>query len=136
VPEVKCNGCLGCWMTDRTNLLGLTAVAAERLHQARDTRLVLHAQRSHHLVEVRPMIAAVAARAVKDMCVGSRVAVVAAITRDTRAIEVGKGRGQPSTLGCSRGHETVECSDPIRLARRHRSASGSSMERLGRNPRG
>src|SRR5687768_6315963 len=43
-------------LDDRADRVGITAVAAERLHQEGDTRVVFHAQLHHHLVEVRPMI--------------------------------------------------------------------------------
>jgi hypothetical protein len=109
-------------MDDLAARMGITAVATARLHQEGETRLVLHDQRPHHLVEVRPMIAAVAPRDVHDVCIGRLVAGVAAIDMDTGALEGGKGRGQPATLGCSRCHETVAFSDTVGIARLQRSA--------------
>jgi hypothetical protein len=82
-------------LADRTTRVALTAGAAERRHPAGDTRLVRHAPRSPHRLAVRPMSAASASRAGKDGGGGSLVAVVAATTRDTRALEGGHGRGHP-----------------------------------------
>jgi hypothetical protein len=45
---------------DVAKLLAITAIATEGLHQQRDTSLMLHDEIQHDLIEIRPVVAAIA----------------------------------------------------------------------------
>jgi DDE superfamily endonuclease len=79
-------------------LLGITAVTTERLHEERNTSLVLDDQLQHHLVQVRPMIPTIAVGNVHDLVVGGLIAVITAINMETGAIEVREGGARPKRL--------------------------------------
>ena len=98
-------------------VLRITAIATERLHQHRNTGLVFNNQVEHHLVEVRSLIPTIAAGDVNDVLIGLLITVVAAIDMKARAIEVGKAGRQSQALGRSRGNEAVECRHPIGVER-------------------
>ena len=63
------------------NALGITGVATAWWHQEGDTRLVLDHQPLHDLIEVRPMIPAIPASDVHDLCSGVLVTVVASMAK-------------------------------------------------------
>jgi integrase len=94
-------------------LVRLTAMATQRWHQDRNAGLVLDHELQHHVVEVRPMIPAVASGDVHDLRIGLFLPVITAVDVQAGAIEVGKGRGSSQTHGRGGGHETVECRDPV-----------------------
>jgi hypothetical protein len=77
------------------NVLGITAVATERLHHDGNACLMLHHQLQHDLVYVRPMILAVPSGDVHDPFLGLFVAVVASIDMNARAIEMSKAGARP-----------------------------------------
>ena len=86
-------------LTTWPNALPSLTIATERLHQHRDTGLVLHHQLQHHLVEVRPMIPTIALGDVHDLFVRSLSAVITAIDMKARAYRDGVKRGrQAQTL--------------------------------------
>jgi hypothetical protein len=66
----------------------VTAIAAERLHPPGDARLVLNHEFQHHLVQVGPMIPAVALGDVNDPVLWGLGAVVAAIHMKTGCIQM------------------------------------------------
>ena len=70
-------------------------MATQRLHQHRNTSLVLHHQLQHHLVEVGAMIPAIAAGDVHDLFVWSLSAIIPAIDMETRRIEMAERGCQP-----------------------------------------
>ena len=105
-------------------VVGITAVATEWFHQHGDTRLMLHNQRSHDLVEVRAMIPAIAAGDVHDLFHGLFVAIVAPIDMKARALEMGKTGRKAQGLGSRRGQQAVECRSPHRHKECLRPAQG------------
>src|SRR5512132_773706 len=121
---------------DLTKVLHVTAIAAEGLHEQRNTSLVLHNEVQHDLVEVWTMIAAVATRDVNHLCIRLLSTVVAAIDMETGAIEMGKGRCQPEALCGRGGNETVEFRDPIVIEPIQGASQRVIMKMLGINPRG
>ena len=86
-------------MIDLAEVVHITAIATEGLHQHRNASLVFDNQVQHHLVEVRPMIPTVAPGDVNDLLLGLLVTVVAAIDMKTGAIEMGKAWGQGPGAG-------------------------------------
>ena len=80
------------------NVLRITAIATERFHQHRNAGLVFDDQIQHHLVEVGPMIAAIAPGDVNDLFGGLLVTVIAAIDMEAGAIEMGEGGARPKRL--------------------------------------
>jgi hypothetical protein len=89
------------------------AMATEGLHQDRNASLVLDHQLQHPLIQVRPMISAVAAGDVHNLCLGLLLTVLTAVDVKARAIEMHTGRGSSQTFRRGGGNETVECRDPI-----------------------
>jgi hypothetical protein len=83
-------------------------MATEGLHQDRNASLVLDHQLQHHLIQVRPMIPAVAAGEVNTLRLGLLLTVITAVDVNARAIERHKGRGSSQTFRRGGGHETVE----------------------------
>jgi hypothetical protein len=73
-------------------VLRITAIATERLHQHRHTGRVFNKQVEPHLVEIRALLPTRAAGEVNDVLLGLRITVVAAIDMQARAIEVSKSR--------------------------------------------
>src|SRR5215813_5175106 len=102
---------------DLPEVARITGIATERLHQQRDASLMLHHQVQHDLIEIRAMIPAIAASNVNDVGVRLLPTIVAAIDVKAGAIEMGKGRGQPQTLGSRGGNETTEFRHPILIQR-------------------
>ena len=94
-------------------LVRITAIATQRLHQDRNASLVLDKQLQHHVVEVRPMIPAGASGDVHDLRLGLLLTVRTAVDVKAGAIEVGKGRGQSQTLCRGGGNETGEFRDAV-----------------------
>ena len=77
----------------------ITRMATEGWHQDRNTSLMLDHQLQHHVVEVRPMIAAVASGHVNDLRLGLLLTVILSIDVNARALEMGKGGSQAQSLG-------------------------------------
>ena len=121
---------------DVANVLHVAAIAAEGCHEEGKTSLVLHHEVTQDLGEVWTMIAAVATREVHHLCSRLRSPVVAAIDRETGAIEMGKGRGQPQAWRRRGGNETVECRDPIGIEPIQGASQRGIMEMLGIDPGG
>jgi len=97
---------------DLAERFAIATIATERLHQHRNTGLVLHDQLQHDLIEVRAMIPTIAVGDVHDLLVRGLSAVIAAIDMETRRIEVGERGRQPQPLGRRGGNEAVECCQP------------------------
>jgi len=102
---------------DLTEVLRVTAMATEGLHQHGDTGLVCDDQIQHHLVEVRALIPTVAAGDVHDVLLRRLVTVIPAIDMEAGAIEMGARWGKPQALGGRSCNEAVECRYPISLER-------------------
>jgi hypothetical protein len=83
------------------------------LHQDRNASLVLDHQLQHPVIQVRPMIAAVAAGDVKNRRLGLLLTVITAVDVNARAIERHNGRGSSQTFRRGGGHEAVEGRHPI-----------------------
>jgi hypothetical protein len=88
-------------------------MAPAGLHQDRHASLGLDHQLQHHWIQVRPMLAAVAAGAVHNRRLGLLLPVITAVDVNARALEMHKGRGSSQTFRRGGGHETVECRHPI-----------------------
>jgi hypothetical protein len=88
-------------------------MATEGWHQDRNASLVLDHELQHHLMQVRPMISAVAAGDVHNLRLGLLPTVITAVDVNARAIERHKGRGSSQTCRRGGGHEAVECRHPI-----------------------
>jgi hypothetical protein len=99
---------------DLPDIARVPGIAAKRLHQQRDARLLLHHQGQHDLVEVRAMIPARAAGEGHDVGVRRRPTLIAASDMTAGAIEMDNRRGQPQTSGRRGGNETIERCHPIR----------------------
>jgi hypothetical protein len=93
-------------------LLRLTAITTARRPQHGETGVGLDHQLQPPLVQVGPMIPAIALGEVQNPRLGLLVAVRAPVDMDTGAIEMGKARREASALsGCGRT-EAVECCHP------------------------
>ena len=119
----------------RTKVVGITAIAAERLHEDGDPGLVLDDQISHHLVQVGPMIPAVTPGDVHDLRIGLLVAVVAPIDMETGAIERRKARRKTQALSGCGGNEAGEFGDSRGLEGLQSPSEGIIVE-LGRGHTG
>ena len=121
---------------DLATVLHVAAMAAEGGQAEGPTRLV----RPHEVTpdggEVWTMLAAVATRAGHPLGIRRRRTVVAAIARETGAIERGQGRGQPQAWRRRGGHETVECRDPIGIEQIQGASPRVILERRGIAPGG
>ena len=121
---------------DLANGLWVTAMATEGLHEQRHASLVLHHEVTPHLVEVWAMIAAVAPGQVNHRRVRLLSTVVAAIDRETGALEMGTHRGKPEAWRRRGRQKTVECRDAIVIEHLQGAAQRVILEMLGRDPRG
>src|SRR4051812_48887035 len=115
----------------RTKVFCITTVATERFHQHGDAGPVLHHQFQHHLVEVRPMIPAVATRDMDDLLSRFRLTVIASIEMKTGAIEVSKARRQAQPFSGGGGYQTVEFGHPVGIERIQGPAQGIIIEMRG-----
>ena len=102
---------------DLAEVVRVTTIPTEGLHQHGNTGLVFDHQVQHHLVEVRALIPTVAAGDVNDVLLWLLVTVVTAIDMEARTIEMGKRGGQAQTLGRRGGNEAVECGHPSGIQR-------------------
>ena len=114
-------------------LLGITAIATERLHQDRDTGLMLHDQLQDDLVQVGAMIPTIAVGNVHDLLGGGLLAVIATIDMETRRIEMGEGRRQPQTPSRRGGNEAAELGQPRLVQRIEGASEGVIIEMTGLN---
>jgi hypothetical protein len=89
-------------------------IAAKRLQQQRDARLLLHPQGQHDWVEVRAMIPAIAAGEGHAVGVRRRPTLIAASDMQAGAIELDNRRGPPQTSGRRGGNEPRERCHPRR----------------------
>src|SRR4029453_2266523 len=97
---------------DLAKRFAILTIATQGLHQHRDTSLVLHHQRQHHLVQVRAMIPTLAVGDVHDLFVRRLRAVRAAIDMKTRRIEMAARARQPQPRSRRGGDEAVEFRHP------------------------
>jgi hypothetical protein len=118
---------------DLANVFGLTALATEGLHQYRATGLMLHHQRSHPLLAIRPMLTAVAAGDLDDVLARVFLAVLATIARETGRIARGQAWRQAQPLRGGGGHETVACRHPSGIEGLEGASQGLIVEMLGVN---
>jgi len=100
-------------LDDLPKLWHITAMATEGWHQDRHASLVLDHELQHHVIQVRPMISAVAAGEVHHLRLGLLLTVITAVDVNARALERHTGRGSSPTFGRGGGHEAVECRHPI-----------------------
>jgi hypothetical protein len=100
-------------LDDRPKLFHITAMATEGLHQDRKASLMLANELQHPLMQVRPMLSAVAAGAVHHRRLGLLLTVIAAVDVTARAIERHNGRGSSQAFRRGGGNEAVECRHPI-----------------------
>ena len=77
----------------RPKVAGVVGIATQGLHQHRNARLVLHDQIQHDLVQIWPIISAVALREVNHMRFRLLRTIVAAIHMETGALEMRKRGG-------------------------------------------
>lgn len=84
---------------DLTEVVRVTPIPTEGLHQHGNASLVFDKQVEHHLLEVRALIPTVAAGNVHDMLIGLLMAVVAAIDMQARAIKVSNSRSAVCSTG-------------------------------------
>jgi hypothetical protein len=94
------------------SLGSITPMPIEGLHQHRNAGVVFDHSVQHHLVEIRALIATIAAGEVHDGRLGLLVTVVAPIDMKARTIEMGKAGRKAQALGSSRGNEAVEFRHP------------------------
>jgi hypothetical protein len=116
---------------DLPKVTRITGIATEGLHQHGNPRLVFHNQVEHHVVEVGPMIAAVASRDMNDLFIRLLAPVVAPIDMEAGAIEMGQGRCQPEALSGRDRNETVEVCHASRIERVQGASQRIIMERAG-----
>ena len=121
---------------DRPNVTASTGSAPEGRHHHGNPRVVGHHHVQPHVVQVRPRIAAVAARAMQDRCVRRPAPVVAPIDVEPGAIKMGHGRRQPEALHGRDCQATVERCHARRLARVHGASQRLIRERLSGDPGG
>src|SRR5687768_11347717 len=96
-------------------LAAIVRIAAEGFHQHGDTGLVFDEQLQHHLIEVRPMITAIAWGDRNDRCLWLRRTVIAPIDMEARGVEMGKpGRHAQTVRGFSRD-TTIKWGDARRV---------------------
>ena len=80
---------------DLPKVARITAIATERFHQQRNASLMFHHQVQHDLVEVRAMIAAIAAGDVNDVGLRAPPHYYSGHRRGSWCYRDGKGRGKP-----------------------------------------
>jgi hypothetical protein len=116
---------------DLPKVTRITGIATEGLHQHGNPRLVFHNQVEHHVVEVGPMIAAVASRDMNDLFIRLLATVVAPIDMEAGAIQMGQGRCQPEALSGRDRNETVEVCHASRIERVQGASQRIIMEMPG-----
>ena len=114
-------------------LVRITASATQRFPQERNASLVLDDQLQHDLIQIGPMIPAVALGDVHNLGVRGRIAVLATITMKARTVEMGKAGRKAQTLGGRRRYETVEFRYPVVLEGIQGTSEGIIVELCGGN---
>jgi hypothetical protein len=114
-------------------LVRITASATQRFPQERNASLVLDDQLQHALMQIGPMIPAVALGDVHNLGVRGRIAVLATITMKARTVEMGKAGRKAQTLGGRRRYETVEFRYPVVLEGIQGTSEGIIVELCGGN---
>src|SRR5215475_9228306 len=99
---------MGC--DELAEVLRVTTIPTEGLHEHGDAGLVFDTQVQYHLVEVRSLIPTVAPGDINDVRIRLLVTIVAPVDMKTGAIEMGKAGRQSQALRRGRGHEAVEFS--------------------------
>jgi hypothetical protein len=97
---------------DLAELVPITPIPTEGLHQQRHTGVVFDHQVQHHVVEVRALIPTGAAGDMHDVLIGLLITLVAAVDRKTRASEMRKAGRKSQALDSGRGNEAGECRPP------------------------
>jgi hypothetical protein len=97
---------------DLAEVVRVTTIATEGLHQHGDIGLVFDYQVQHDLVKVRALSPTVAVGDMNDVLLRLLVTILAAINMEARAIEVGKAGRQSQALGSGRGNEAGEFGHP------------------------
>src|SRR5262249_29839515 len=120
---------------DLAEVMRVTTIATEGLHQHGDTGLVFDYQVQHHLVEVRTLVSTVAAGDVNDVLLRLLITIITAIDMEAGAIEMGERWGKPQALGGRRRNEAEECRHPIRIERIQGTAKRVIVEMTGLNAR-
>jgi hypothetical protein len=120
---------------DLAEVVRVTTISTEGLHQHGDTGLVFDYQVQHHLVEVRALIPTVAAGDVNDVLLRLLGTVITAIDMEAGAIEMGERWGKPQALGGRSCNEAVECRYPISIERIQGTAKRVIVEMTGLNAR-
>ena len=95
----------------------IMTMATQGLPQPRETRLVLHDQLQHDLVEVGAMVPTIAWSDVHDLFVRRLIAVRAAIDMATRRIEMAERGRQPQSPRRRGSNEAVEGRHPSLVQR-------------------
>ena len=93
-------------------VLRITAIATERLHQQGDARLMCNDQRQHDLVEVRPVLPAVASVRWTTVSSGGSSLLERPIGMKARTVERRRRRTKAQTLGGSWRNEAGEFRHP------------------------
>ena len=106
-------------------------LATPGLQQPRDTSLGLHAQLHHDVVEGGAMSPTRAGRDVHALFLRRLSAVIPAIARETRRIEMAARGRQPQAPGRRGGNEAGECRPPRRGQRIERAPERVIMEMAG-----
>ena len=114
-------------------LVRITASATQRFPQERNASLVLDDQFQHDLIEIGPMIPAVALGDVHHLGVRGLIAVRATINMKARTVEVRIARTQSQPLCGSRCNEAVEFGDSISVERIQGTTKGVIVELFGGN---
>ena len=118
---------------DLAERLAIMTLATQGLHQHRDTSVVLHHSRQHHVVEVRAMAPTLALGDVYDLVVRRLRAVRAAVDMKTCRIEMAERARQPQPRGRCGGNEAGECRRPKVVEGIEDTPEGVIMERAGLN---
>jgi len=113
---------------DPAEVVRVTPIAPEGLHQHGNTGLVFDNQVQHHLVEVRALIPTTAASDVHDMRLRFLVTVRAAIDMETRTIKMGERGCQAQPRGRRGGNEALEFGHPKCVQRIQSSPKGVIIE--------
>jgi hypothetical protein len=96
---------------------------------------MLDHQLQHDLVQVGPMIPAVAPRDVNDLGFGLLFTVITSIHMKAPTVEMGKAGCKAQTLGGGRRYQTVEFCHPVVIEGLQGTPQGVVIE-LFRGPRG
>jgi len=120
---------------DLAEVVRVTTIATEGLHQPGETGLVFDYQVQHPLVEIRALIPPVAAGDVKDVLLRLLITVIAAIDMEAGAIAMGERWDKPQALGGRSRNEAAACRHPISIERIEGTAKRVIIEMTGWNAR-